>query len=390
MVDVFRRPKSRYWHFELMVNGERIRKSTRRTDKKEAERVAAEALRSLLDAEQFGATPEITLREALFEKYLPLRVKLASYKTLSYYCALLCGDVDGVKGIGRGGRMMMHEVTEDMLQSYRTQRLGQGKAEQTIDHELKPFSAANRLVSRSYRTRPGIKVPMARPKGRPRPLSDDEVSALLQDLDPSRKIMGRGGTAYLMRPLARTQLQRVDNYDLAVMLLDTGARWSEIARMTWDMVDTVDFEWIDIFRSKISKNGRRVDARLATTPRMASVLRRRAETRGNSLYVFAGWANKDVDEDGDLPRDGNAAIRRAMNRVGINHPAKVERFGGRRTVRALRDTFATRLRRQGMGLDDLQTLLGHASPQMTAKYADYDAFEASRKAVEMMKNMPGA
>ena len=75
-----------------------------------------------------------------------------------------------------------------------------------------------------------------------------------------------------------------------------------------------------------------------------------------------------------------------MNKVGINHPAKVKRFG-RRDVRSLRDTFATKLRMAGAPLDRLQKLLGHASPVMTQKYANLTVNAASTEAVDMLNKL---
>jgi integrase len=119
---------------------------------------------------------------------------------------------------------------------------------------------------------------------------------------------------------------------------------------------------------------------------MREVLRRRYAARGNSRYVFPGWIDRATAKDEDAPRDSTRAIRRAMARIGVNKPDKVARYG-RRDVRSLRDTFATKLRKKGMSLDRLQMLLGHASPQMTQKYADVGVTDISNEAVAILDAM---
>jgi integrase len=384
MVDVYRRPGSPYWYFDLTVEGERKRRSTKRTKKSEAEAVARVELGKALDKAQFGEVPELTLREALFDHYLPTRINRASYKNLVQMCHALCGDREGVEGIGRGGSMPFHEVTKNMLNAYRAKRLAAGRAEQTVDHELKCIRTAYLMLESDFRVRPGLKVPMARPVGIPRYLMPDEEAALLADLDPNRPFKARGGGCYQIDPFARAAKERVDNYDLVIALLDTGCRFGEIAKLTWSMVDTREWRTINIFRKKVKNEGD-----FALTARLAAVLKRRYETRGNSHYVFPGYLDK--GEDG--PRSTTRAIRRAMARVGINDPEKVARFG-RRDVRSLRDTFASKLRKgnkalgiPGMPLDRLQKLLGHTTPQMTQKYADLGVDQASDEAVAALNLM---
>lgn len=379
-MNLYKRPNSPFWWYDQTISGKRRRVSTKRTVKREAEAVATSQISAALDQHQLGRVPELTLRAALFEKYLPLCVNMASYVNIERSCRALVGDRKDVKGLGWGGDMPFHEIDEDMMNTYRVARRAQGKAEQTVDHEIKVISAAYHKIASKYRVRAGLKFPVSRVKGKPRPLLATEVEALLADLDPARPIKGRGDTTYLIRPIARTQLQRVDNYDLVVMLLDTGARFGEIAHLTWDFIDTQEFASIKIFRSKVDKIGL-----LATTSRMRGVLRRRFAARTNSRYVFPGWAEEDAKGD-ELPRSGTKAIRMAMKRIGVNAPDKV-RVYGRRDVRSLRDTFATTLRGKGMSLDRLQLLLGHSSPQMTQKYADYSVAEASNEAVALLDQM---
>jgi len=82
-----------------------------------------------------------------------------------------------------------------------------------------------------------------------------------------------------------------DQFDLAVVLLDTGARYSEAATLTWAAVDTTTWQRLILFRSKVGKEGQ-----IALTERLCTVLRDRWNRRPNSAYVFAGYG------EGDGPR----------------------------------------------------------------------------------------
>lgn len=379
MVDVYRRPNSPFWYFDITVDGRRKRRSTKRTTKAEAEAVAATELTKQLNAAQFGELPELTLREALFDHFLPSRKKLASYVELERHCHTLCGDRKGIDGVADGGSTKFHMVKSTDLQKYRNARVGAGMAERSVNLEIRCLSAAYNMVSEDYRVRTGLRFPTVVPPPKARPLTPDEETALLADLDPERKLTNKG-TAYLNDPLARIRRQRVDNYDLAVLLLDTGARFGEIAGLTWAMVDTTDFATIRLIRTKVQNA-----SILATTERMAAVLRRRRGDRSNSHYVFPGWA-----EDGeDGRRESTAALRRALNRIGVNSPANVAVYG-RRDVRSLRDTFASKLRRAGVSVDRIQPLLGHSTITMTMKYADLGVDQASREAVGLLNQINGS
>jgi len=220
----------------------------------------------------------------------------------------------------------------------------------------------------------------------PRYLLPEEEEALLKELHPGRPIVGRSGTSYLLDPSAQQYRKRQNNYDLAVMLLDTGCRFGELANLTWDMVDTNQWKFIRIFRSKVIQTSQ-AEGMMAVTGRMREILQRRFKERGNNYYVFHGW-NTGGRTAADVPMREAVAIRRAIEKVGINHPTKVARFG-RRDVRSLRDTFASKLRWHGMSIDRIQKLLGHSTPVMTQKYANLTVDKASSEAVAILDQLNG-
>ena len=54
------------------------------------------------------------------------------------------------------------------------------------------------------------------------------------------------------------------------------------------------------------------------------------------------------------------------------------------TVHTLRHTFATKMLKAGMTLNDVRVLLGHSSIQTTLRYGHLEASDASPKAVAIL------
>jgi integrase len=119
---------------------------------------------------------------------------------------------------------------------------------------------------------------------------------------------------------------------------------------------------------------------LTMTTRLKHALQRRYESR-EGLYVFQGYGTAS-----DRPRASTAALRRAMTRAGLNTPELVERYG-RANAHTLRDTFASWLVQSGMSLFKVQRLLGHASPQMTMKYAKLEPRGVSDEAAAILDGL---
>ncbi len=372
MVELYRRNGSKNWYFDITLDDKRYRKSTRTSNRSNALRFAERELRKLLEKSP-DDMPTLTLREALYEHYLPSRLGRASYAELERYCAYLVGDHPAVKGLG--GNVPFHQLTNAMLRNYRAERKRQGRADRSINLEMRVLSGAYHLLEGEYQVAQGLRFPIRTPKPKPRFLLPDEEIALLDALDPSKPLYTRGGGMRVPPAHSKLYRQRRDNYHLAVLMLDTGCRLGELERLPWSLVDCSTFGWLHIYREKVSNEGR-----LVATRRVSAVLQERWLVRGGSPWVFPK-----LDKNIKQTKRSTIAIRRAMETVGINSPEKVERFG-RRDVRSLRDTYATKLRQRGMSLDRLQELLGHASPQMTAKYAYLSVSEASQEAAVLLNN----
>ena len=106
----------------------------------------------------------------------------------------------------------------------------------------------------------GIKL---KPHQKTRYLLDGEEERLLAELEPDG------------------DPKRQDQYDLVLFLMDTGARYDEIASVQWSSIDTINWTTVNLYRNKVGNEGT-----LTLTDRTRAMLERRWRTSGNNIYVF--------------------------------------------------------------------------------------------------------
>lgn len=150
------------------------------------------------------------------------------------------------------------------------------------------------MPSERAMTAPAVKVP----NGKLRFLTPDEERRLLNELDPNRQ---SNGLSAFQR--ARFQGFMQDNYDLVVLLLDTGARYSEIANNQWKQISLEDRS-ISLWRSKVSN-----ESIIFMTDRVHDILTRRSLSR-SGVHVFTNKA-------GSARGYSSIAIRKAFRRAGL-------------------------------------------------------------------------
>jgi integrase len=153
-----------------------------------------------------------------------------------------------------------------------------------------------------------------------------------------------------------TMRAQQDVQDMFVALTLTGGRWSEVTAITWDRVN---LEKLEVTLWGTHKGTKRT----VPIPRQCAevLLRRHAERDPGNPLVFPG-------RDGAQRTAGTRAIAKAFTACGLNRPDLVAREGTA-TIHSLRHTYASWLRQSGVQLDDVSDMLGHASLQMTRRYA---------------------
>ena len=158
---------------------------------------------------------------------------------------------------------------------------------------------------------------------------------------------------------------RQDNYDLVVLLLDTGARYSEIANITWDRID-LEQRMIHFWRPKV-----RNESIIYMTGRVFEILKRRKDS-ATSQYVF-------TNEKSGARGYAAKGIFNAFER------AELKDFH----IHDLRHTCASRLIQNGMNLYEVSQMLGHVDVQTTQRYAHLENREIGQRARDIMEKLNG-
>ena len=206
---------------------------------------------------------------------------------------------------------------------------------------------------------PQIKMP----KGSLRYLNAEEEKQLLIELDPKRE--GKGLPKYEMRSDYLKQVMQ-DAYDLVVILLDSGGRYSEIANLEWSKVNLLT-QTLTVWRSKVNN-----ETPLAMTDRVHEILNRRYESK-NSKHVFN-------NKDGEARGYSTQSIRKAIKRAGLENS----------TTHTLRHTLATKLIQNGMSIYEVMVILGHSDINTTMIYSHLEQKQVTLKVRDLINQITNA
>jgi integrase len=363
--------RSPFWFVDLTdrVTGKRVRRSTGQTDKKAAMKVAV-----ALAASSSSASRDTTLGAALSAYVQGMR---ADGKRSWTDAQIKADKLVGAGGAARWGDrfslspdLKLTQVTPQVVQQLKASRAAEGNSPGTIAAELRILRAACKLAEDSGFLPAGVrKWGLPPPVRRLRYLTPEEAQRVLTRLHPDTPIPS-GSNRKLVVPTGPMREARQDVHDLFLMLILTGGRWNEVAKLTWQQVD-FKARTIRLYGWKGGK-----ERTVPMVDEVTHMLARRWTTK-RGAYVFPG--------DGGNARFGpTKAITRAMTAEGLNAPETVEAYG-RATIHSLRHTYASWLRQRGLGLDEIQPLLGHADIATTriyAKVVDAETFKRARSALQ--------
>jgi integrase len=379
-MSVYKRDGSPYWQYEFEIAGVRYRGSTEKSNKAEARDVETEKRKEVKAGAEGPVKKEMTIEELGEAWYAAEGSKLADARNNRSRLNKLLGkleDPDSHKRMpGLPLNRKVHQLTEMDLERMVEDRMDRGNAPGTINRELSLLQSIftwGRKRCRLPLWREDIKeYKKDEGDGKLRYLKLEEELRFLDELDPNKKDAAGRWLDPQNRP------KRLDQYDLAVTLLDTGARYSEIANLLKDVVD-LKARTINLYRSKVDNEGL-----ILMTDRLYAIMERRMDkTRADNPYVFPARG------DAEGPRSyAVKGIKAAFERAELNKPHLVERYG-KVTTHTLRDTFASRLVQAGVSLRDIQVLLGHSTITMTEKYAKTAASIASQHAVAALNLIHG-
>jgi len=232
------------------------------------------------------------------------------------------------------GNMILTEITPQILESYKRQRLEEGASPNTVNHELANLSHMFRMAIRwglidrnpvSYVDR--MRIP-EKPKGF---LSQVQIERLMEAANGSHIL------------------------PLIVTALHTGMRKSELFNLKWSDIDfsrmTITVQSKDDWHTKNYRS-----RALQITPVLCEVLtehRKHHLLNGvQSEYVFTYNGQK-------LRSNIKKSLARVMGKAGLQGV----------TLHTLRHTFASQLAMAGVSIKEVQELMGHRSFETTLQYA---------------------
>jgi integrase len=161
-------------------------------------------------------------------------------------------------------------------------------------------------------------------------------------------------------------------HDMAMMSLDTGARWGELAALTWDNLNLEG----NTARLMDTKSGDNRTIHTTTTRVKEMLLRRHANS--SSQYVFPA-------RDGGMQEQTNVVFARTVEDIGLNDGVKDQRK--KVCFHTMRHTFASRLAMAGVPLYTIKEAMGHHTIAMTERYAHLMP-DTLREAMQVLEEKP--
>lgn len=370
-MSLVRHAKSPYWYMSFMVNGKSVFRSTKTNNKALAQKIENEVRRKMLEETHFETKETVTLKE-IIDEYMMTREGGKSYIKDQVYARKLLGhkmcprtrklsDV-----FGFDGSMPFNEIkTKDLFRLWMA-RKSEGIGQATFVHELLFINGLMKIARQlGYKT-PNIDIKEFKKeqkikagKGKLRYLALEEETMLLKELHPDTPVKGLTSPDNLTPPARRA---RQDVYDLTVLLLDTGARHSEISCMEWKSVD-LENGLINLYRSKVEN-----ESAIPMTDRVKEILLRRLGDNEGNTFIFK-------NKSGDGVRNYcSAAFKAACRRAGIEGV----------TFHTLRHTTASRLAQANVSLQDIACLLGHTTVAMTQRYSHLQPSESLIRSISIL------
>jgi integrase len=204
---------------------------------------------------------------------------------------------------------------------------------------------------------------------------DDRRCEAAQANSRERRVQGRR-----LRVLDAEPPPRVPQAPFWRTLLETGARYGELQKLTWGDVDFA--ARLISLRAETTKGERSRFLPLREALLLELLDLRQLHGRVLGRPVEASDPVFLSPEGSPLSENTVNAMRifdRLLEAAGI---AREDANGAKLDIHALRHTLATRLQRSGVGLAQAQRILGHSDPKLTARIYTHLGVEDLRDAVE--------
>lgn len=343
-MQVFIPSNSKFYYMDFMVNGKRIKKTTKTTDKKKAQQIAATEFAKFQQEahDEQNGVKTITLEAAYNNVIATVGGRTKESYTLCKNKIIGAGRFDSIFHFDKD--TLLHTLTEDNIDEFIRERANEGMKPNSINVELRVLRVVlNKHSGRAYKQPSLDKVKTLKGFMKTRYLTEQEETAILANL-------------------AKEKTNGFTNaFDFCLFLLDTGLRLNEALNVQWPMFDLKN-GILEVYRTKTNSN----DV-IPLSPRVVEML----ERRKNYAQPF-----------GNMDR-AIKVLRREIGKVCNTNPVIVQQKGAA-TIHSLRDTFATRLIKDGMTILEISNLLGHSHIAMSLKYAHVSNADVVAKARMLM------
>jgi len=351
-MSVLKRGNSQFWYIQFQFQGKTYIKSSKTTDKRIAERIERE-WKVLIHSQQYLGEKESISFTEIMDQFIETKEGTPNYPSLLSNKRVLTRYFPVT--------YKLHEITNgDITQLLKT-RIKQGVTNRTIKKDFDLIRGTWKYGKKLGYQCSDIEFPTLKmEKHRLRYLTYEEEKRLLIELNPYREDVG---TVLPSQRPTQIKNDMVDIYDLVVILIDTGARYSEISKIEWDCINLID-RTIRLWRPKV-----RNESVLYMSDRVYSILTRRFKTK-SSNYIF-------TNRKGGPRNTSTLPIRKGFKRSGITGC----------TVHTFRHTHATRLIQNGLSLYEVKEILGHTDISTTMRYAHLERRDISFKARDVINKL---
>jgi integrase len=316
--------RSRVWHIDKRVLGQRVCQSTGTPELEEAQQNLARVMEDVRQALVYGVRPARTFEQAAAKFVLGNQHKRS-----------LRDDISRLKGLMPWiGGVRIDKLHMGVLQPWIEERRHAGAAVGTINQGLQIVRRILNLAASEWMDEQGLTWLLAAPKiklmpdrnrRQPYPLTWDEQERLFRELPDHLE-------------------------DMALFAVNTGCRDAEVCNLRWDWELEVPALGTSVFIVPGSRVKNGADRLVVLNTMAQSVVERR---RGmHDTFVFSY-------RDHGIDRMLTSAWKRARVRVGLDQVR----------VHDLKHTFGRRLRAAGVSFEDRQDLLGHCSTRVTTHYS---------------------
>ena len=348
-MSVYKRGNSKNWYIQFQIDGKTYLRSSKTTDKRVAESLEGKWKNQVIRSEYLGERERISFRDAL-ENLICSKRNFDSYKSFLIYQTMVLKYLSGNLYLDQVNTKEIYKFYGDLRnRKYQpsTNRRLLNIIKQTIDMAKR----MGYLVSDPEYPKISVKPT------RFRYLSIEEEERLLKSLDPKRPIISQPPFEKRKPEFNAHQQQ---HYDFIVMLLDTGARFSEIATLEWSAID-LNKKTINLWRPKV-----RNESILHMTDRVYEILNRKYETK-YGRYIFTNTSGGPMSY---IPK----MWRRTFKRAGLENA----------TPHTLRHTLASRLVQSGLSIYEVKEILGHTDIKTTMRYSHLERVDAMKKARDVL------